>query len=500
MRQRFFLLAIFALSAGPQISGAQGVAPCTVESLTNNCEIYLDPNRPSFFSDGSTFYPSIWRSMDVNTNRRLKRADYLFENAKYLVQKKLRDLASGRALTKGEEDLIQKISRVTLKKLKEYDDVCMTSGTSYDAKENHVNLCEPDYMYPDASVIYVIAHEMFHAIGPCHSQWGLYRPNVRVLQSQKDDALRKLANLKLKLSLNEGDRRTLLRDYCETTTDLEEIDRLVSRGDKIIYSPRTPDFPKISGAYALIRAGVPKDNYPFKDFVTCLSGSLGLRRFNSSPQAIEDAVRANLQPPKTPNRSEKRALEKYLNKIDDPDLRDCTRQLVEEHPRSFQASLPRRTDELKRILQVEDPTCTGDLTGDQRTEAFADLMATEVTGEFLGSSGNRYENEPNGRMAPASQFLELACGEMIMAEFQKGVLGTLNKLWSYASGLISEKTVLPPDSHLESKKRVEEIILKDPRIRRASGCTDAAVSKPCSLEKTPSATAPSEKKSQEAVK
>lgn len=157
----------------------KGPEICRVESLIN-CEIFRSSQQP-FIESGGSLVPNLTTNgsgykKEQISNAELETAKLTFDRTK---QKMIGLILRGRdpaTLTGVDRSMYLRLSTVSYRGLIE-GSFCDSSrpNADYDSETHSVGLCPTYLKLPEISLVRVLAHEIAHAIDPCHMHSGFYQ-------------------------------------------------------------------------------------------------------------------------------------------------------------------------------------------------------------------------------------------------------------------------------------------------------------------------------------
>ncbi len=286
-------------------------------------------------------------------------------------------------------------------------------------------VCNGMSWVPDNSLLAVIGHELAHSIDPCSSQFDLYSWEPSELGKLVQDG--KLADEATQSLEHIGLTHALL-----TNADHPTPQPIIAGPLPIIYSQKALDFMTERGVLNIQAKGIPSDEALFKDVVNCLNSPEhgGFKRQN--PAAL--SARAE--------------------------------RVAKFRETRFGADYKTEQNRVQQALQ-RYPECAIGGDHSEMSEAFADWMGAKVLGKHLGETLKETKlSTPLDRLSVAGDLAVAACAELV--QYKHRANDTLGAQIDAAL----EDLAHSQDPHPASRSRIENILLKDPGIRAALGCSE----------------------------
>jgi len=291
----------------------------------------------------------------------------------------------------------------------------------YMPSEHSINICASDLKYPDESLIRTLAHEMGHSIDPCNFQNDT--PIFKIDLSKADSFANAQSPIKGQVASAIARCKATGSTTCSVLlTDRVEAAKLVSVG---ILSRDAP--------------GEKLSDYPFEGVKSCLQSPEG-GNFHSNQVPIE-----NLQ----------LEAENAVDELDQgANLNDKDKLAQQQR--------------MKSLLSTK-PECGSNYmkTPSKMQEVMADWFGNEVLNDYL-ITHPRVGDSPEDKLRPIAFLARGYCQEVGAVKSQNGLNGVIN--------------IMENDTHPLSVDRIDEIALREPKIREYLGCTPLPLSnkKKCS--------------------
>lgn len=335
--------------------------------------------------------------------------------------------------TSGEKALVEKIKSVQYNSGKN-DDVKKNSNCQgiipnayYEPKSNSINICPGFYHYPDTELISTLAHEIGHSIDPCGAQFPAYSIDeikINKIKTPADSASEDQKYIdKSIMSAIATDSKTTALPFDLILDNPQSISPYIEAG---ILTPTAK-------SSRFIQKDKQIQGYPLSDVYSCLVSQKGGGFRQTTQKQIEDAV----------------------------DLTVAKRSSIagdNYNPKKDRAKLITAYNRF--------PQCNGPGYPTQMREAIADWLGTKVLGDFL--KGKQLDT-PEKRLGPIGYFASIVCTTRTSLNDQKKVTA-VSDIIAYSKNTLSADE----DAHPPSKSRIDSILLSDPEIRKAMGCTDPA--------------------------
>lgn len=281
-------------------------------------------------------------------------------------------------------------------------------NANYNPIDHSFTVCDGLLEAPEASLVGVVAHELFHAIDPCSLQMPLYQVNQAKLQSA----------IYLNQSNKSMDLVDLLRNSKYTNLDVRS------------YFPRSGvDLAEGMNVLELKEKGVARSNYPFNDVYSCLKSPQGgsfIEESAADRKKVIDSV----------------ILFKKQRLGDGYDAKKDREILNQKYLKYSQCGMGAHSE---------------------MTEATADWAASEVEGNYL--KGQKFET-PKDRLKQIAVFANIACSDRTIGiePFNEAMpAGEIDqRITSYSPLML--------DSHPAGVKRLKYIIMRNPNLAKALGC------------------------------
>ncbi|MSP19251.1 MAG: hypothetical protein EXR74_06745 [Bdellovibrionales bacterium] len=326
--------------------------------------------------------------------------------------------------TESERQLIRKIKTVKLTALNSIElknaPPCLSvqPNAFYSSKNHTINLCPTVYSLPDSSLLLIMAHEVAHAIDQCNSQFGTFEISsdklVKLGEGLKGVLSREISS--------DSEKKELLIVLME----INKQSNMTAFPFPLIASPASIKYFVDKGVLKRELSGVISAKHPLKNVFDCLDRKQGFRNADRS-EIKKLAVAVTL------------ARGQYREPAYDA-LAD-QRQIID----AFDSY----------------PGCLNPNKESQMGEAIADWIGAKVLGDYL--TDTKLETD-QARMGVIGFLAAGVCAERFVSV--KESKPTIIKILTTAmvdNGVFS-------DAHPSSKSRIEKIILRDSKVRKALGC------------------------------
>lgn len=325
--------------------------PQTRKEFQRQLKVYSDLQKsslptldslPPFKPESVQQYESIetrFKVLDPTNQARIKQ---IFENTKALL---LDEIAKGRTqdkLPSEQRILYEKVASV---KLQLYRENTQCAGEAlnafYHPGTNHITLCPAFYGVPDASLVYVLGHELAHSIDPCTS----HRTGFKILRMPQAAEVEQL--------LKKHPKR-IAPEIRETLLTFEKLDGYV--GSTLFADKESPtdaekvQFWKELGVIEVTHEPYPAKLIPEPVAMKCLTDKLKLKKPSVS-EAIE-----------------------YVN---------TQRRLKMDRLDADEATVTREFDKAVMSARMNPWCASSPDRKSQYDEAAADIWGTKVLGRYL---------------------------------------------------------------------------------------------------------------------
>lgn len=306
----------------------------------------------------------------------------------------------------------------------------------YRTTDHSINICPGFYVYPDSTLVSVIAHEMTHAIDPCNAQFCVHELDLSQIPTDVESlpaAVRNNHELHFLWQQLVQARRTGSR-YTSLPFDRFDPAKVRQLAESGIIRPVGPPPPRIT------QDGSRLEGYVLGDVYHCLASEHGGNFRQVTRREIEESAETVV-----------RARSAIADSSYNPDI--DRRRIVEAFTRFPQCSEP------------QAPT--------QMREAISDWMGSRVLGDFLRGKNLRTAEE---RLAPIGFFASQVCLERENSRDAFNSNSSLEIISAARDTLTAQRSNHPPNLN-----RIESVLLSDPRVRAAMGC--AASETTCGRDK-----------------
>ena len=307
----------------------------------------------------------------------------------------------------------------------------------YDPASNTINLCTNFYNFPDSTIVAVLGHEMGHAVDPCGCQTHFHSIDQKKLEGlwaggqlpkdiEKDEDLSTMATMLGQIG------------YSGTKVTAFPFEHYLNDPSKIEYFKKAGILNPGPGKVRTFKQdGNSLEGYFLNDVYKCLLSNTDGSFRQTTLAEIEEAA------------------ETVVNK---------RREVAGS---GFDAKKEKR-----RIVQafIRYPQCYSPRSQTQMGEAVSDWFGSKALGEFLATQ--KLESQED-RLAPFAFFAAAICLER----------SGLEKPVTTVAGTADEvRKDLRKDAgfHPASIMRLEKVMLADPRVRAAMGCSGETIASTCS--------------------
>ncbi len=399
---------------------------CSTAELSRNCDFFKEKKSEAYISleDGSYFTNPLFEGTSKPTPpaKRLprERIDELFRFAR---ENLLEEIAKGRSyqsLTADEKSQFRKIETLTkfkLGKSSEHDS-CKSDGpnASYVPSDHTMIICESFLNEPSSLIVQTLAHELAHAIDPCHQRLPLLKKNIAKLlalpksEDEWPDEIRK----------NPDSRRTLSRLRAQPAHEYSNFTNVTS-----LENPKVLEELEKQGWFEVAAPPVPANRNPNLATYNCLKAIPGIREVSN--QDIADLAR------------------QYTDTVDNgmkPVDRYAIDSAVRKNMRDYQQCMP----SFKGFSQMQ--------------EAMSNAWAAKVLGRWLALHPPKNETE---KLAAISlELREICTPEKLGAKAATNLV----KPARIAAGEAVRNSEIHPAGRITN----DSITLSDPRIQNALQC------------------------------
>lgn len=209
------------------------------------------------------------------------------------------------ALTSEEKALIERVKRIELTDLDSQEVASSTTCAGY-AKNAYYNqvghnlsICPGMIMASDASLIFVISHEIGHAIDPCSSTMSFWEVDQEKFKTFINDPT---------LS---PDTKKDLSSVISTSTKYINFDLSIYINDENIFKKLTT-----TGALKKVQEGNPTDIYPFKKEYKCFVNNNYFRETSTQDISITKEYIQRKVGPEIDKSVTKKTIDRYFAAID----------------------------------------------------------------------------------------------------------------------------------------------------------------------------------------
>lgn len=291
----------------------------------------------------------------------------------------------------------------------------------YSPSDHSINICPNFYNLPDLTILGAIGHEFGHAIDPCNCQFGHGEINqVKLGQELGKPEAKSDSQYIVLQGLKE------LTDSGITVTAYPFSLGLNKAQFNYLKSSNLIDWKSLE---------TPFSQYPFKNVFDCLVSPKG----GSFRRVTSDEIRTFAT--NTVDLRKQTGLPGYNGELDKKDIIDAL---------------------------TRHPECLAPNRNSQTGEAFSDWLGASVVGDFI--EGKKMQS-PSEKMSVISYFASVVCLQRaeLVAHQSKNRDRSPVDVYTRAK----QELEMTQGSHPQSQLRIENIFLREPRIREALGCGPA---------------------------
>ncbi|MBI4405573.1 MAG: hypothetical protein HY537_15530 [Deltaproteobacteria bacterium] len=294
----------------------------------------------------------------------------------------------------------------------------------YSPASHSINICPKFMDFPEATLVAVIGHEMGHSIDPCGSQCSVYNVDLERLEkaegrkpdSRDDPEIASLVKF-LSIESKQQEKGKSFRFALPT--------ELMFGKDALTQAVSPEEF----GLLHLASAGVSPVEYPLEEVMKCLNSARG-GDFRRQTDKEQRQIAGNI-----------------------------AKEIVRETGGDVNRIAERIFDRFR-----SHPECTFFGKASRLGEAMADWIGAEAMGDYLlerQREGNGM-NAPMARLETIAFFANIICAENSKAQkpSEKKAVEALFKTYARLS-----------DPHPASLSRVDNVFLRNSKVRKALGCS-----------------------------
>jgi len=299
--------------------------------------------------------------------------------------------------------------------------------------DNSINIC-PNFMNaPDESLLGVIAHEIAHSVDPCNSQFGLQEMNKEKIKGLIDPAT---GVGKADQGLSEPEKMAVsaLEDF-----SMDGAGKTAFPLD-LVFGAKTKSKLIDLGVLSEFADPVKPESNPFKGVLACLVSEAG--------GGFRDVA--------------KDEIDKLVSEV--------TETRSEQRGAGYDAAAD--AEKIRTAFGMY-PGCVGVEDHSQLGEVFSDWVAADVVGDYLEGQSLVTDED---RLKPMGFFASIACKIRHDASYDS------SDRHSTPGAVITSALsdfYRASDPHPSPIKRLNDILLRNDKVRKAIGCTDQKTGNAC---------------------
>lgn len=348
-----------------------------------------------------------------------------FEQAKEYYAEEIRQGRADSQLSENERRLIERIKSANLK----FKDTCFGSiGGEYNPNFHTIYICPDNIGIPQASLLFLLGHELHHINDSCRGQWSIYTVDKANLEKFSETVKKdKLLSAQGRRSKQSHLKPLFEKDALMFNEAFDNEYSLAIREEMIK-----------SGVIKLSSAGVENEKSPLANVNRCLV-NIGLEN-----KAWRDPS----------NKEVREMIVRYKN--------DFKEMYGVSKDSDFNLPMFRNIDKHRACHAISG-------INNKSAEVSCDWMAAKIVGR---ATQNRKFDTEIDKVSPFLTLIDNHCQDLKNNPVPEEIADDLNRAFGNSWGTLA-------DAHPRSRSRLNHVLLAEPNIQRAIGCVPQEGQKTC---------------------